>query len=151
MAVILISALMAAGFAVSAFLITQKWNAFADDPLGFNLDELRIANNWNDIWPDDHKFMSLKFSLFRHMLAGIISVIIMQFFSSWKIVSILPELNLLYALAKCKLYMDRKKDWAMRGDTTKKMLTPVKKACYVTVIYSFYVFILSFVFYGIRP
>lgn len=95
--------------------------------------------------------MSLHFSAFRHMAVGIISVAIMYVFndgfSAWS----MPWLNLLYAFSGIPPYLARKKDWAERGEAARENLNPVKKACFIKVVYGFYVYCMSIVFYAIRP
>lgn len=151
MGAILISALMVIGVVISVVLIKSKWNYYASDPFGFEMRSLLNINILSRVWPTDEKFMSLHFSVFRHMAVGIISVVVMYVFNDGFLAWIIPWVNLIYAFSMVPRYMARKRDWTDCGDATRKTLNPVKKACFVTVIYGFYVYILSMAFYAVRP
>ena len=147
----LISALIVLGAVIAVFFIQSKWRYYAQDPLGLMLYALRSANELSRVWPTDDGFNSLKFSVARHMVISLASVAVMYFFSDSFAARIVPAVNLLYAMSKIPLYLARKRDWKVCGGPTRELLTPVKKACFATVIYGFYVYCLSLVFYGIRP
>ena len=151
MGAILISAFMLLGFVVSVFFVNSAWKYYSGDWLGFNLRSLRSENALSRVWPTDDGFNSLKFSLARHMIVGFITVVVMNFFSDSFATKAMPSVTLLYAMSKLPLYSARKRSWKICGAATQEMLNPVKKACFVTVVYGFYVFCLSMVFYGIRP
>lgn len=151
MLAIIISSFMILGFFISYLLVMSKWNYYKSDPLGFRLHMLRSENVLTRIWPVDDNFMSLHFSMSRHMVFGILSISIIYFFPSSLISSIMSTLNLLYALSKLPLYNARRKEFINRSNESRQVLAPVKQACFITVIYGFYVYILTFVFYGIRP
>lgn len=150
MVVALVIIFMVIGFVFSAFLVKSKWNFYASDPFGFNLMSLRNANRLARVWPMDEKFLSLHFSMLRHMIVGLVSIAIMYIFGDGIAAQLMPFVNLLYALSKIPVYMARRKDFADSGESVKGILIPVKKACLITVVYGFYVYFVSMVFYAIR-
>lgn len=151
MSAIIISALIILGFLVSSFLIRSKWNYYGRDPFGFLLKMLRSENVLARIWPVDENFMSLHFSIARHMILGVLSIAVIYFFPDSPVSFITPILNLLYALSKLPLYSARRRDLYNHPADMREILIPVKQACFITVVYGFSVYILTFIFYGIRP
>lgn len=147
-----ISVFMIIGFAVSAALIRAKWNYYARDNWPFRrLDLLRQNNALSGVWPEDNGFASLQFSLLRHLAAGLLSVFLLFRYSDGLLPGVIFWADFIYAVAKIPLYRARKKDWALWGDASRALLAPVKSACFVVVVYAFYIYALCVVCYCIMP
>lgn len=151
MSAIIVSALIILGFLVSSFFIRSRWNYYKSDPFGLLLDMLRSENVLTRIWPVEDNFMSLHFSMSRHMIFGVLSIAVMYFSPDSPISFIIPILNLLYAISKLPLYNARRRELSNHPADTREILIPVKQACFIMVVYGFYVYVLTFIFYGIRP
>lgn len=148
---VIISAIIIFGFVVSFFLVRSKWSYYKKDPFGLLVSALRSESVLTGIWPADENFMGLCFSMFRHTVFGVLSIAVMNFFPDSPMSFIMPVLNLLYALSKLPLYIARKRDFSNHPASGRSILVPVKKACLITVVYGFYVYVLTFIFYGCRP
>ncbi len=126
-------------FSTCAIFINSKWKVYSSDrnwlfPL---IDRLRRYNILSRIWPCDDRFMSLTFSAFRHTLIPFVFALIMWYVNNeiWNTISL--YLTLLYALSILPRYKERRKDFLLAGEASRKFLKPVKSACFSVIICAF--------------
>lgn len=144
--------LMAAGAVFCMCFIAMVWSQYNDSSL--LLRKINLLRNYvvlSRVWPIDDKFLSLHFSVFRHLFFGIASLLLIWFLNLRWLNTLLTWANLLYAVCKIPLQSARHKDWKDVGDVSKETVKPIKRACTLVFIYPFYIYIVLMFGYAFRP
>lgn len=145
-------AILIIGAVVVILITSSTWKWYKDESNWFHtrLDSLRDYNILEKVWPADDKFMSVHFSVLRHLIFGCVSAYLFFEFSSPVFQVVLISINLLYAAQKIPLYNERRKIYNMGSDTEKEIIRPVKRVCFAMVVYAFYVFAILEVLFFIK-
>lgn len=142
----------AAGLVITCFLIGFAWKFYDDKDWAFpKIKMLREYNALSRVWPTDQRFMSLHFSVFRHFLAGVVSTLLFWNVQNKIALYFILLLNLLYAFIKIPIYLARRRDYLTSGENCRELLPPIKRACFATNVYAFYVYIILIAAYYVRP
>lgn len=129
----IISIMFILSFLICAMFIHSKWRIYSQGEIYY----LRHYNILSRIWPCDDGFMSLVFSALRHTLIPTTFAFLIWFINNDKLNSIFLFVALLYAISIIPRYKERKKDFNSTGETSQKMLKPIKSACFSVIICAF--------------
>lgn len=147
------------GFILCIIYISYIWKKnFGDEYFG---EKIAIAANYfTGVLPTDKKFLSLKFSAFRHAMVFLVSASLIYFINIEWLNSILLWLNFVYAALAVWRQTTRKKDmkkiWTLRDysgeyQDVMKWQKQTLKATGSVAVYSVYLVILLYCVYGVRP
>lgn len=129
----IVSTMLVLSFTICALFIHTKWKFYSKGMIY----ALRSYNLLSRIWPCDYGFVSLIFSAFRHTLIPFIFTLLIWFVNNDKLNSILLYLSLLYAISTILRHKERRKDFISAGEASRKMLKPIKSACFSVIICAF--------------
>lgn len=146
------------GFILCIIYISYIWKKnFGDELFGDTL--LYATNGLTGVLPTDGKFLSLKFSAFRHAFVFIVFALLIYFVNIKWLNSVLLWLNLCYAITAVLRQRTRKKMmkemWTeVENDPDDEIVCLQKQTLKATgsvSVYSVYLALLLYVVYAIRP
>ena len=129
--------LFALSFAICTVFICSKWRFYSKGILFPPINTLRSYNILSRVWPCDDGFMSLIFSAFRHTFIPVVFAFLIWFLNNDKLSGFLLFLALLYAYSIIPRYRERRKDFNSADEASRKMLQPVKLACFSVILCAF--------------
>ena len=138
-----------------SFAIVRTWKLYNDDgifPLYLSLRRYAILS---PIWPTDNRFRGLHFSIIRHYIVTLVSLLLIWYINLRWLNSVLLSLNAMYAVIKIPVQKARIQDWKNNINNERsgivELLTPLKRLCTTIFFYPFILWIFLMVGYGLRP
>ena len=131
--------------------ISLKWRFYTGDFLNSSISILRSYNAFSRVWPCDDRFSSLKWSGVRDVFFTLVVSLLIYYVNNNLLNPVLLFLRLVLLLPKFQIYRIRVRDYNQAGETSKEYLKPVKSACFSSVLFSFFNYVITLICYGIRP